>query len=173
MALAGLLGQEDDATLLAGLDTNGLDDVLISISVVRRLFDYVCDRGRYVKRTLSSTRPSYCAKLVNGHVSENTGTHLALEGVLQVERVARERNTASLRPLHKGRATLLLDDFPDQVGRKRGHCCGCVCRLSRSASMSIWCGRNSKLRLCPRFREGAIGSGRTRCPRARSPADDG
>jgi hypothetical protein len=39
VALAGLLGQEDNATLLAGLDTNGLWNMLISNSVVRRRCD--------------------------------------------------------------------------------------------------------------------------------------
>jgi hypothetical protein len=39
VALAGLLGQEDNAALLAGLDTNGLWNILVSESVVRRRCD--------------------------------------------------------------------------------------------------------------------------------------
>lgn len=143
VTLSGLLGQEDNATLRSGLDTDGLANVSISYSwyIALRLFVRWLE---FVECTLSSTRPSYCAQLADCHTFVDVDAHLALVRVLQVEGIARERNTASLCPLHEGRATLLLGDFPKEVGGESGHCCGCLCRCIVNVEVAmLWCGSSS------------------------------
>lgn len=74
--------------------------------------------------------PHTAHTLVDCHyfISSVREAHLARVLVLEVERIARELDSARLRPLDQGRAALILGDFPKEVGREGGHCCGCQCR---------------------------------------------
>ena len=64
VALAGLLGQEDNAALGTGLDADGLYRWSISCSLCSSALVPSQVGARVVlNRTLSSTRPSYCARI--------------------------------------------------------------------------------------------------------------